>query len=196
MRLQLLVLATCLVAGATHAEAGTRASGRRLLKPRTWFHKNPSRPPAAVPTTTTTLRPAAKTTASPPVTQAAEPTEPTVLAKPVAHTTPAPSAPFEPHVFNMMGMQGQFETRPIGSNRRSVGFWSYRTPRVGDMLVRPGANGTKTVWVIESVAHDFTGSNGDKYWKGTMRDLIGSNTMTENHWAALDSAARTQPSLR
>ncbi|MCC6749284.1 MAG: hypothetical protein IT371_16595 [Deltaproteobacteria bacterium] len=105
---------------------------------------------------------------------------------------------FRPHVFNLVNEAGRFETSSAGQRQgwRSVGFWSYRTPRVGDLIVKRANTGRGlSAWEIESVQRDFTGSNGESFWKGIMRDLVETQTFTQTHVDAIHDAARTQPEL-
>ena len=111
---------------------------------------------------------------------------------------PAP-AKFRPYVINLVNAGGNFESSGAGQRPgwRTVGFWSYRTPNVGDIIVKrgTGARQNLTVWELESVRKDFTGSNGDMFWKGLMRDLVFTNTLTQDHIDAIYEAGRTQPEL-
>jgi hypothetical protein len=101
-------------------------------------------------------------------------------------------------VFNLRNSNGNFESSPAGQRRgwRSVGFWSGDQPRVGDLVVKRGNNGAShTVWEIESVQSDFTGSNGDQFWRGVMRDLVYTKTLNKSHTDALNEAAKTDPDV-
>jgi hypothetical protein len=48
---------------------------------------------------------------------------------------PAAKPAFRPYVFNLMRERGNFESSPVPGRPgwRTVGFWSMRTPRVGDL---------------------------------------------------------------
>ena len=95
----------------------------------------------------------------------------------------APTPPRRPHVFNLIHSAGSFESSPVGQRPgwRTYGFWSYRTPLVGDLLVKRNNGGGLSAWELETVKRDFTGSNGDQWWTGRMRDLIFTNTMQPHH---------------
>ena len=76
-------------------------------------------------------------------------------------------------VFDLRQSSGNFETKSEGftPGTRSFGIWSFRTPEPGDLIViqRPNNN---VIYIIDDVRLDFTGSDGNKWWKGTMRDVI------------------------
>jgi hypothetical protein len=63
--------------------------------------------------------------------------------------------------------------------------------------VKPNVeHGGKTLWELEQVSHSFTGSDTNMFWRGLMRDVIFTKTVTDAHWQALEEAGRTDSTLR
>jgi hypothetical protein len=114
---------------------------------------------------------------------------------------PAAKPGFKPQVFSLMRQRGNFESSPVAGRPgwRTVGFWSgaLRTPRVGDLIVKPGVQHPgPTVWELEQVKLNFTGSDSNQFWHGLMRDLVYTNTITHAHVEALEEAGRSDPDVR
>ena len=100
-------------------------------------------------------------------------------------------------VYSLVNLQGSFESSPAGQRPgwRTVGFWSFDTPKPGDVLVKRGNAGGLSLWALEHVTRNFEGSNGDRFWTGLMRDLVFTNTATQAHTDAVHEAARSLPEI-
>jgi hypothetical protein len=97
-------------------------------------------------------------------------------------------------VFNLLNKAGNFETAPIGDGRdgrRTFGLWeAMHGPQPGDLVLKWAVHKRgKCVFIIETVDPDpFVGSDWNKFWTGTMRDVNRNNLWTEEIHAALRSA--------
>jgi hypothetical protein len=101
-------------------------------------------------------------------------------------------------VFNLCDSAGRFETSPIGDpfeGRRSFGFWeTFYGPKPGDLILKWAVHKrNKCVFVIETVEPDpFVGSDNNKFWKGTMRDVNRNNLWTPQ---IIEALYKADPSL-
>jgi len=88
------------------------------------------------------------------------------------------------NVHNLMGQSGNFETSSAGqpTGVRTFCFWSRQQPQAGDFVVKPhsGDHTTKTLWQIEGTPRcTFTGSDGNQWWEGVMKDVVRHNLLTQ-----------------
>jgi len=90
-------------------------------------------------------------------------------------------------IFMLMDKIGQFETEPYKDGYRAFGFWSYKTPNVGDLVVKPHMKhrNRPTVWRILNVEQSFRGSNGEVWWVGRMKDLFFHKCITNEEAQAI-----------
>ena len=94
------------------------------------------------------------------------------------------------HVINLIGREGNFETdsagQPVGT--RTFGLWSRAEPKEGELIVIGRGSGKVCYEVVGSARPFFTGSNGDRYWKGIMRDVNRLELWTNEKIDALKRA--------
>lgn len=86
-------------------------------------------------------------------------------------------------IHNLIGQSGNFETSCSGQapGVRTFGFWSFREPAVGDLVVKPKTDDptTKTLWQIQHARCSFTGSDGNRWWEGVMKDVTHHKLLTQ-----------------
>lgn len=72
-------------------------------------------------------------------------------------------------VIDLTKSAGNFETHSISPGRRQYGLWSYAAPQPGDLVVIQ-RTGYIVIYRLESTQRDFTGSDGNSFWRGEMVD--------------------------
>jgi len=94
-------------------------------------------------------------------------------------------------VFDLRDQDGEFETSSIGFpvGTRSFGFWSFLTPRKGDLVVIKRPLGI-VCYIITKVDHKetFAGSDTNRFWFGTMDDIVKKKLETSEIEGALKAA--------
>lgn len=102
-----------------------------------------------------------------------------------------PAGPTERQVFDLRRSRGNFETsaRGFSQGTRSFGFWSFLTPKDGDLVVIDRST-YLAVYVITSVDHEktFTGSDHNHYWVGVMQDAVALQLLTQDMADSLKAA--------
>ena len=111
----------------------------------------------------------------------------------------AVTAPPEHRVFSMLNQSGSFETKPIPGRPgwRTFGFWSFEGPKAGDVLVKLNNDGSGNLVVYRLETFEdkpFKGSNGDRFWRGEMRDIVGTGEFARDSALAnaVDRQVRSQ----
>ncbi len=91
-----------------------------------------------------------------------------------------------PRVISLLGKAGRFETsfQDCEPGYRTFGYWDGETPKVGDIIVKPrSGEGAYAYWAARDVQLTiwevteidwavFKGSDENRFWKGTMRNLL------------------------
>jgi hypothetical protein len=93
------------------------------------------------------------------------------------------------NVINLVKQKGSFETsaadQPVGF--RTFGLWSFANVTPGTLVVIQRAN-AKALYEVQSAATTFTGSNTERFWEGTMKDVIAHRAVTQEMKDALEQA--------
>lgn len=99
-------------------------------------------------------------------------------------------------VFDLTNQQGFFTTSTHGQpeGHRTFGLWSagpyctvyHQVPEPGDLIVIQRGT-SRVLYQIKRCDKDFTGTDGNEWWKGVMEDVIAHQLLTPEMVTLLQS---------